>query len=148
MSDLSFAFGTVGSPKSTPKKPGGSVGGVLHSAEMGLYCLELGWVRSVRVSEQTCEKIKATSEESGVAISVHAPYFINLNADQEEWPKSRKRLMDAAHYGNLAGATDIVFHPGSYFQRPPEEVLPVAIERLNGCVEELRSAGNQVILRP
>jgi len=148
MSDLSFAFGTVGSPKSTPKKPGGSVGGVLHSAEMGLYCLELGWVRSVRVSEQTCEKIKTTSEESGVAISVHAPYFINLNADQEEWPKSRKRLMDAAHYGNLAGATDIVFHPGSYFQQPPEEVLPVAIERLNGCVEELRSAGNQVILRP
>ncbi|MBK5107156.1 MAG: TIM barrel protein [Anaerolineales bacterium] len=148
MSDLSFAFGTVGSPKSTPKKPGGSVGGVLHSAEMGLYCLELGWVRSVRVSEQTCEKIKATSEESGVAISVHAPYFINLNADQEEWPKSRKRLMDAAHYGNLAGATDIVFHPGSYFQRPPDEVLPGAIERLSGCVEELRSAGNQVILRP
>jgi deoxyribonuclease-4 len=102
----------------------------------------------VRVSEKTCEKIKSSAEESGVAVSVHAPYFINLNADQDEWPKSRKRLMDAAHYGNLAGATDIVFHPGSYFQRPPDEVLPIAIERLNGCVEELRSAGNPVVLRP
>ena len=148
MAALSFSFGTVGSPKSTPKKPGGSVGGVLHSADLGLYCLELGWVRSVRVSEKTCEKIRSAAEESGVAISVHAPYFINLNADEEEWPKSRKRLMDAAHYGNLAGATDIVFHPGSYFQKPAEEVLPLAIERLAGCLDELRSAGNQVILRP
>ncbi len=148
MSDLSFSFGTVGSPKSTPKKPGGSVGGVLHSAELGLFCLELGWVRSVRISEETCEKIKSTADESGVAISVHAPYYINLNADQEEWPKSRKRLMDAAHFGYLAGATDIVFHPGSYFEKPPEEVLPAAIERLADCVEELRSADNPVIMRP
>ena len=121
---------------------------MLHSAELGLYCLELGWVRSVRVSEETCEKIKSAAEENQVAISVHAPYFINLNADSEEWPKSRKRLMDAAHYGNLAGATDIVFHPGSYFQQPPQEVLPFAIDRLRSCVDELRSVDNHVILRP
>lgn len=148
MTSLSFNFGTVGSPKSTPKKPGGSVGGVLHSADLGLFSLELGWVRSVRVSENTCEAIKSAAEESGVSISVHAPYFINLNADDEEWPKSRKRLMDAAHFGNLAGATDIVFHPGSYFEKPPDEVLPIAIKRLRGCVEELRAADNPVILRP
>lgn len=148
MTGLSFSFGTVGSPKSTPKKPGGSVGGVMQNAALGLYCLELGWVRSVRVSEKTCEKIKSTAEESGVAISVHAPYYINLNADDDEWPKSRKRLMDAALFGNLAGATDIVFHPGSYFERPPDEVLKVAIERLRGCIDHLRSAGNSVILRP
>lgn len=148
MSNLSFLFGTVGSPMSTPKKPGGSVGGVLRLAELGLHGLELGWVRSVRVSEKTCIKIKETAEEQGVAISVHAPYFINLNADDEEWPKSRQRLMDAAHYGFLAGATDIVFHPGSYFERPPEEVLPIAIQRLEGCINELRAADNPVVLRP
>ena len=148
MNDLSFSFGTVGSPKSTPKKPGGSIGGVLHGADMGLFCLELGWVRSVRVSEKTCEKIKSAAEQSSVAISVHAPYYINLNADEEEWPKSRKRLMDSAHFGYLAGATDIIFHPGSYFQKTPEEVLPIAVERLSGCVDELRSDGNPVILRP
>jgi deoxyribonuclease IV len=145
---LSFHFGTVGSPKSTPKKPGGSVGAVLRLAEMELSALELGWVRSVRVSEKTCALIKSTAAENNVAISVHAPYFINLNADNEEWPKSRKRLMDAAHFGNLAGATDIVFHPGSYFGKPAEEVLPLAIERLQGCLDELRAIDNPVILRP
>ena len=127
---LSFRFGTVGSPTGTPKKPGGSVGAIEFSRSIGLTALELGWVQAVRVTEATCAAIRAAGLQHGVAVSVHAPYFINLNATADEWPKSRKRLMDAAHYGNLAGATDIVFHPGSYFGAASSEVLKVAIPRL------------------
>ena len=145
---LSFQFGTVGSPTGTPKKPGGSVGAIEFSKSIGLNTLELGWVQSVRVTEVTCAAIKQKGKEQDVSLSVHAPYFINLNGTDEEWPKSRKRLMDAAHYGNLAGATDIIFHPGSYFGNDPVEVLKLAIPRLQGCVEELRKAGNPVTLRP
>jgi len=148
MTSGAFHFGTVGSPSSTPKKPGGSVGAIQQIKNLGLDALELGWVQAVRVTEETCNNIKAAARELNVMISVHAPYFINLNANTEEWPKSRQRLMDAAHYGNLAGATDIIFHPGSYFEKEPGEVLPLAIERLQGCVDELRKAGNLVILRP
>jgi len=148
MAGYSFRFGTVGSPKSTPKKPGGSVGAVLRIAELGLNALELGWVRSVRVSEKTCDAIRTTARQEDVLLSVHAPYFINLNASDEEWLKSRKRLMDAAYYGYLAGATDIIFHPGSYFGKPPAEVLPKVLERLEGCVDELVSKGIDVTLRP
>ena len=145
---LSFRFGTVGSPLATPKKPGGSVGAIEFSRSMGLDTLELGWVQSVRVTEITCAAIKAKADEHKVSLSVHAPYFINLNALDDEWPKSRKRLMDAAIYGNLAGATDIVFHPGSYFGNDRGDVLKIAIPRLQGCVDELRKAGNPVTLRP
>jgi deoxyribonuclease-4 len=145
---LSFSFGTVGSPIGTPKKPGGSVGAIEFSKSLGLRAFELGWVQSVRVSEETCALIKQAGKEQDVALSVHASYFFNLNATEEEWPKSRKRLMDAAHYGNLAGATDIIFHPGSYFGNPPAEVLKVAIPRLKEFMDELRKAKNPVILRP
>ena len=148
MTSPSFRFGTVGSPISTPKKPGGSIGAIIHLHTLDLDAFELGWVRSVRVSEKTCQKIKATAEDQDIALSVHAPYYINLNADNEEWPKSRKRLMDAAHFGNLAGATDIIFHPGSYFGNPPSDVLPTAISRLAGCIDELRNMDNPVTLRP
>jgi deoxyribonuclease-4 len=148
MPNASFHFGTVGSPKSTPKKPGGSIGSVLRLSELQLSALELGWVQAVRVSEETCQGICRTALESQVKISVHAPYFINLNAADDEWPNSRKRLMDAAFYGHLAGATDIIFHPGSYFSLAPDAVLPIAIDRLQGCIMELRSAGNPVTLRP
>lgn len=144
----SFHFGTVGAPLSTPKRPGGSVGAIIRSAELKLTALELGWVNAVRVTEKTCAEIRETAEKHSVVVSVHAPYFINLNAHDEEWPKSRKRLMDAAYYGHLAGATDIVFHPGSYFKLTPDEVLPMAIQRLQGCIDELREEGIPVILRP
>lgn len=145
---LSFRFGTVGTPKNKPSSPGGSVGGVLYLEEIGLSAMELGWVRSVRVSEKTAQKIKQAGEDSNVALSVHAPYYINLNADAEEWPKSRKRLMDAARAGFLSGATDIVFHPGSYFERPPQEVLEKALPRLEACACELQDEGTDVVLRP
>jgi len=148
MATSDFLFGTVGSPKSTPKKPGGSVGAILRLKELDLDALELGWVQSVRVSEDTCAQINATCHDNDFHLSVHAPYFINLNATEEEWPNSRKRLMDAAYYGNLAGATDIIFHPGSYFGQPVDEVVERSIERLRGCVDELRAAGNPVTLRP
>ena len=138
----------MGSPIGTPKKLGGSVGAIEFSRSIGLNTFELGWVQSVRVTEATCAAIKQTAAEQSVTLSVHASYFFNLNATDDEWPKSRKRLMDAAHYGNLAGATDIIFHPGSYFGNPPAEVLKVAIPRLKGCVDELRKAKNPVILRP
>jgi deoxyribonuclease-4 len=82
-----------------------------------------------------------------VAISVHAPYYINLNADRSEWPKARKRLMDAARYGALAGATDIVVHPGSYFEAPPDEVVQRALPRLEACLKELRGKGVLACIR-
>lgn len=148
MADTAFRFGTVGTPASRPDNLSGSEGTIVHLAGQGLDAFEIGWVRSVRVSEKTCRKIRDTAAETDVALSVHAPYYINLNADDDEWPKSRKRLMDAAHYGFLAGATDIVFHPGSYFERPPAEVLEIAIPRLQGCLAELREAGDEVTIRP
>ena len=145
---LSFKFGTVGSPTSTPSKPGGTVGGIIQTASLGLNALELAWVQGVRVGEKACAEIQQAGREQDVVLSVHAPYYINLNGDDEKWPRLRRYLMDAAHFGNLAGASDVVFHPGTYFGRPAEEVLPKVLPRLEKCVEEIRTAGNPITLRP
>jgi deoxyribonuclease-4 len=50
--------------------------------------------------------------------------------------------------GFKAGATDIVFHPGSYFNQPPKQVYRIMLDRLAGVVAELRAEGNTVTLRP
>ena len=146
--NATFRFGTVGSPISTPKNPGGTQGAIKQISTLGLGALEMAWVQSVRISETRCKEIKQSANEMGIKLSVHAPYFINLNATPEEWVNSRKRLMDAAYYGFLAGATDIIFHPGSYFGQNPPEVIKRAITRLSECSLELKANGNSVILRP
>jgi deoxyribonuclease-4 len=145
---LSFKFGTVGSPTGTPKRPGGSIGAIEFSRSIGLDAMELAWVQSVRVTEATCAAIKSMGAAQDVSLSVHAPYFINLNGMADEWPRSSKRLMDAARYGYLAGTTDIIFHPGSYFGNDPSDVLKVAIPRLKSCVKDLKKDGIKVTLRP
>jgi len=143
-----LTFGTVGAPSSTPKKPGGSPGAIARIRELKLGALELAWVQSVSATDATCAAIKAAAEKHGVVLSVHAPYFINLNADDKLWPAGRERLMKAARAGFKAGATDIVFHPGTYFHQPPEKVYAVARKRLADIVTELHAEGNTVTLRP
>ena len=146
--DLPLRFGTVGIPKSAVAN-GGSVGGVQRIRELNLSALELGWVQSVRVSDDTCVKIKAAALANEVAMSVHAPYFINLNAETEEmWLAGRERLLMAARAGYKAGATDIIFHPGAYMKKTPTEAYEIGLARLAEVVSILKTEGVAVILRP
>jgi deoxyribonuclease IV len=144
-----FLFGTVGSPLSTPKKPGGTPGGILRLRELKFDALEMAWVQSVRVSDDTCTTIKATAAEAKLALSVHAPYYINLNAQTEElWQAGRDRLLAAARAGYKAGATDIIFHPGSYMKDDPATANQIAVQRLTEVAAQLKAEGVKVILRP
>ncbi|MGQ9813602.1 MAG: TIM barrel protein [Candidatus Roseilinea sp.] len=146
--DWPIRFGTVGSPSITPKS-GGSAAAVACIRELNLGALELAWVQSVVASDEACARIKAAAEQHDVAISVHAPYYINLNADTEEaWLAGRERLLAAARAGYKAGATDIVFHPGSYMKRDPQVANKIALARLSEVAETLRKEKITVILRP
>lgn len=147
-SEMPIRFGTVGSPSITPKS-GGSAAAVACIRELNLDALELAWVQSVTASDESCARIKAAAEQHDVAISVHAPYYINLNADTEEmWLAGRERLLAAARAGYKAGATDIVFHPGSYMKRDPQVANAVALARLSEVADTLRKEKVAVTLRP
>lgn len=140
-------FGTVGSPQTTPKS--GTLAAIEHSRLLQLDHLEIAWVQSVRVSDDTCAAIKATAEEYDITLSIHAPYFINLNSQTSElMRKSDERLLTAARKGYLAGARDIVFHPGSYHNQPPDQVYERMKEKLLEIRGILDEEGVDVILRP
>ena len=144
---LPIRFGTVGTPMSAPKN-GGSAGGVQRIRELNLSALELAWVQSVRVSDEACAKIKAAGEANDVALSVHAPYYINLNAIPEMWDAGRERLLAAARAGFKAGATDIIFHPGSYMKGDIQAAYKIGRDRLAEVVDTLKKEKVNVILRP
>lgn len=140
-------FGTVGAPQTTPKS--GTVPAIEHTKQLGLHHLEIAWVQSVRVTDASCEEIRVASEKHGISLSIHAPYFINLNSQTAElMAKSDERLLAAARKGFLAGAKDIVFHPGSYHGQPPEQVYERAKQKLIELTGILREEGVTVNLRP
>lgn len=141
--------GTVGAPMITPK-PGGTPAAINFMRSMGFDHFEIAWVQSVRVSDEACAEIKATKEKhSGFSLSVHAPYYINLNSQTDDlMKKSDERLLAAARKGFLAGATEIVFHPGSYHNQPPEQVYERAKQKLLELTKILRKEKVAVNLRP
>jgi len=140
-------FGTVGSPSTSPQS--GTPAAIANIRQLGLDHLEIAWVQSVRVSDETCTEIKAAAEKQKVTLSIHAPYYINLNSlTAELMAKSDERLLAAARKGYLAGAKDIIFHPGSYHTQPPEQVYERAKEKLLEITGILREEGVDVNLRP
>ncbi|HML20380.1 MAG TPA: TIM barrel protein [Aggregatilinea sp.] len=140
-------FGTVGSPQTTPKS--GTNAAIEHIRVLGLDHLEIAWVQSVRVSDETCVSICDAGRQQAVSLSIHAPYYINLNSQTAElMRKSDERLLAAARKGFLAGARDITFHPGSYHGQPPEQVYERAREKLLEIRAILDEEGVDVTLRP
>ena len=140
-------IGTVGAPQGTPKS--GTVSAIEYSRALGFEHLEIAWVQSVRVTDESCREMKEAATKQHLSLSVHAPYYINLNSQTDDlMRKSDERLLAAARKGYLAGARDIVFHPGSYHTQPPEQVYERAKQKLLELTSILRDEGVDVILRP
>ena len=143
----SLLFGTAGVPRSTPKP--GSKAGIKRIRELGLDCMELAFVRRVSMGEKTAAQVRETAERLGVTLSVHGPYYINLNAaEADKVEASRQRILAAARVGWLCGARNIVFHAAFYHNDPPETVYERVKGHLAELTDQLREEGMGVVLRP
>ena len=140
-------FGTGGVPHSTPKRS--SRAGIRQIRELGLDCMELAFVRRVAMGTKTAAGVRQAAEEHEVRLSVHAPYYVNLNSREADKVRaSRERILQAARVGWLCGVQSIVFHPAFYHGDPSETVYGRVKGHLVELLEELRAEGNGSILRP
>ncbi len=150
-------FGVAGIPKSTPKP--GYIEGLKHVANIGLDAFELEFVHFVNMSEETAQVFHDTldeiKKESGkqIALSVHAPYYVNLNAhDDKKIGESIERILKSTERGGMAGAMNIVFHPGFYLKSSPEEAYKKVLASMRILVkkyqQEIMPNGITVTFRP
>ena len=66
------------------------------------------------MKSDTAKKIRDQAEDYGIALSVHAPYYINLsNGEAEAKKKNIEYVLSAAKAAKNLGATRMVVHPGS-----------------------------------
>lgn len=140
-------FGTAGTPHSSAAPS--SECGIIRVQELGLECMELEFVHGVQIGEKTASKVKETAESRGIRLSVHAPYYINLNSqDPEKIEASKVRILQAARAAHWCGAKDVVFHPAFYHKQDPEEVFQKVKASLVEILEQIKEEGLQVTLRP
>jgi len=140
-------FGTAGIPSSSKKRD--SVSGIKRVRELGLDAMELEFVRGVNMGKETAEAVGKAAKENEVGLSVHAPYYINLNSKEKEKVKaSRKRIMDSARVGETAGAEIVTFHPGFFQGQNKAKVLEKVIGEIGEMAEEIRGRGWSISLAP
>lgn len=147
MHSKDILFGTAGIPRSS--KGTGSVSGIKRIRELGLDCMELEFVQGVRMSEKGAKNVLEAANNEDVALSVHAPYYINLNSYEEKKLKaSLERIYNAAKIGSLCGAESIVLHAGFYQKSTKKHTFESISKALKELTGQLRDEGIPAVLRP
>ncbi len=147
MNHSKLLFGTAGTPKSSKKRD--SISGIERVRELGLGCMELEFVRGVKMGEATAKDVLQKSEKEDIALSVHAPYYINLNSPEpEKVDASIERIYRSSRIGSFCGARNIVFHPAYYQKDAPEKVYDRVFKLVKMLSARLVDEGIEVTLRP
>ncbi len=140
-------FGTAGTPRSA--KSASTQSGIERIAELGLGCLEVEFVRGVRMSEESAIQVGEAATKVGIRLTAHAPYYINFNAHEPEKIKaSQDRLLKTARIASLCHAESVAFHAAFYLGDSPEKAYNTVKKYLAETLNQLKQENNEVWIRP
>ena len=119
-------------------------------AAQGLTAYEYSFGRGVSLSHDTAAAIRAQAEKWGIAVSVHAPYYINLaNPDPEKREASFRYILDSARKAAALGGQRVVVHVGAAMKMERSEALTNCRAGLIEAYRRLDDIGlEQTILCP
>jgi deoxyribonuclease-4 len=141
-------FGTAGVPNCTVKK-NNPVEGVQKIHELGLDCMQLEFAHGVRMKEEISSALRKASYELNIPLTSHGPYYINLNArEQDKIDSSVERIIQTAKISDLCGAESMTFHAAFYMKDSPYDVFDLVEKSMNVIEERLSRLDIEIELRP
>ncbi len=133
-------FGPAGNPDAFPYKS--SIDAPRWLASLGLDCYEYQCGKGVHVGEESARKLGGAARDAGIALSLHAPYFINLaNPDPESLKKTIGYILAACQAAHWMGATRVVVHTGALMKRTRREALDIAIVSMKEVLKAWEGEG-------
>lgn len=113
-----------------------------YVASLGLDAYEYQCGHGVRVSEPGAKQVGKSAGEAGIALSLHAPYYISMaSEDADIRARSVDYILQSARAADWMGARRVVVHPGACGKRPRADVLALACETFRQALAELDAAG-------
>ena len=113
-----------------------------YLSERGLTAYEYQCGRGVLLGEETAKKIGDAAREYNIALSIHAPYYMNLsNPEEERQRKTVDYVLQSAKAARLMGATRITIHSGSLMKRERAEALAIAKTTLKKVMQAMDANG-------
>jgi len=135
-------FGPAGVPSGfrVLKSPVFEVPKYLHDAGLDAFEYQaVRWGPKPQMKKHDAEKLGINAKKHDVWLTVHGSYFVNFCGDEETIEKSKERLLACAMAADWMGAHVVVFHPGFYGKRSPQEALELCVKAMSDVVESMRS---------
>lgn len=111
-------------------------------AQMGLTAYEYQCGRGVRVGTETAQKIGQAARDNRIALSLHAPYFINLSTDDDvQRQKNQRYVLESCRAAQDMGADRIVVHTGGLGKRSREQAMANSRDNVRLILEQRDQAG-------
>lgn len=111
-------------------------------AAKGLTAFEYSFGRGVNLRTETAEKIAEAAKEHGIAMSAHAPYYINFASENpESISNSFMYVLKSLEALKSLGGRRLVFHTGSASKSDRAEAFHRTKENLLLLAEKVKEAG-------
>lgn len=116
--------------------------------ELGLRACEIAFTYSVYIKPSECPLIREKAKELGIDLSIHAQYWVNLNAKEKEKREATKqRILQCCEIGELLGAKIVVFHPG-YYGEDKDKSFETIRQGIMEIVAEIKKKGWKIKVAP
>lgn len=116
--------------------------------ELGLQAQEIEFTHGIMMKNELAKKAGELAKEKNIALSIHAPYYINLNSSEKEKQKaSIGRILTSCERGHYLGADPIVFHAG-YYGSSKEEAYKTIKSHILSMMDQIKKNGWKTTIAP
>ncbi|MDP4118149.1 MAG: TIM barrel protein [Bacillota bacterium] len=111
-------------------------------SEMGLDAYEYSCAKGVKISGEKAKLIGEEAKKYNIAMSIHAPYYINLSTnDEEKRTNSVNYIITTLNIAEKMGAEKIVVHSGGCSKMSREEAMGYAEKTLKEALKTAKEMG-------
>lgn len=143
-------FGSAGNPDAFYEaglKRSWEIPAWLAAQSLGAYEYSAG--RGVRLNADTAGKIGQQARAYNIAVSVHAPYFINLaTIEPEKMVNNEKYLVDSINAAEWLDGDRVIFHVGSPVKLERQQAFLQVQKNLDNFLRKFSDIGPNILLAP
>ena len=116
---------------------------------LGLKACEIAFTYGVYIKkEEDALRIGKRARELDIELSIHAPYWVNLNSSEKAKREATKqRILECCRIGEFLGAKVVVFHPG-FYGKNKSEAFSVICEGVREIMDSIRKNGWKIKIAP
>ena len=115
----------------------------------GIKACEIAFTYSIYIkNKEDADRIGKKAESLGIDLSIHAPYWLNLNSSENAKREATKqRILECCKVGNWLEAKRVVFHPG-YYGKNREKAYETIKEGIIDILKEVKKRNWKIKLAP